>query len=119
MKKSRFVLFVLAGALALAPGLTARAGESPASEARVVGAAGVTTDHAAVAGHLRMKAVEARAEAERHRAFARAFFAGGRGAAPGSPIRQRHRRLAEELEAMAAGYEEMARMHDEAAARAN
>jgi hypothetical protein len=117
LRKTRLALVLVSGTLALAPGFAAAANESSAIEQLAIDTAQTTAEHAAVAGYFRAKAAEARAEARRHRSFANTYV-GGKGAQRAS-FQLRHRNLAEDLEAMAMEYEEMARMHDEEAAKAS
>jgi hypothetical protein len=77
----------------------------------VVEMANTAQEHQAVAEHYRMKAQEARSEAERHEAMGR-LYATRRSATP-----QRGRvhceNLAKQFEAIAGEYDELAKLHDD------
>jgi hypothetical protein len=114
--KTRLALVLLSGALALSPGFAAAAETAPSDQLEM-SMADTGAEHAAAESYFRAKAAEARDEARRHRALASAYVGGK--SAQAAPFQKHHRHLADSLEAMAASYEMMARMHAEEAANAS
>ncbi|HEX7235707.1 MAG TPA: hypothetical protein VF405_02025 [Gammaproteobacteria bacterium] len=108
MKNTTFALALLAAFLA-APSL------SPAQqhdiEHLVIEMANTAQEHQAVAAHYRMKAQEARDESARHQPMGQ-VYAARRSSTP-QQARQHCENLAKQFQAVAAEYEELAKLHDE------
>jgi hypothetical protein len=73
--------------------------------------ANTAQEHQAVSQHYRMKAQEARDEADRHEAMGR-IYATRRGSTP-QRGRQHCENLAKQFEAVASEYDELAKLHDD------
>lgn len=106
---SRIATAFLFGALALVPGFASAEDASTSLEQLVVEMAHTPAEHAAIAGHYRAKASEAREAAARHQAMGRAYGSGKLGTRGASV---HCKKLAEQNTAMAADFEELAKLHD-------
>lgn len=91
----------------------AAADEAPSLEALVVEMADSPAEHASVARHFREKADEARTQARRHESMGRAYGGGKMGTR--TALRGHCNRLVEQYQAMAAEYDELAKLHDQVA----
>jgi len=104
---------LLAGALALSPGLAAAGEGSQSLEELVVEMAHTSGQHAALARHFHAKAEEARTEARRHESMGRNYSAGK--LVQKAAMQSHCKKIASEYNGMAAEYEAMAKLHEEAA----
>jgi hypothetical protein len=112
---SRILMTIVATALISIP--MAALADSPASlEQLVVEMADSPAEHAAVANHFRAKAAEARGQASKHESMSRAYSGGKLNTR--IQMRGHCDKLAEQYGAMAAEYEELAKLHDAAAGAA-
>ena len=100
-------------ALSIAPAAVL-ADEPQSLEELVVGMADTPADHAAVARHFRAEAEDSRAAARRHESMARVY--GGGKLNTRIQMRGHCDKLAEQYTAIAAEYEELAKLHDQLAA---
>jgi hypothetical protein len=107
--KSTTIAMTLLAAL-LAASATAQAQQHDI-EHLVIEMANTAQEHQAVAGHFRMKAQEARTEAQRHEQMGR-MYAARRSATP-QQGRQHCENIAKQFQAMANEYDELAKLHDE------
>jgi len=108
--RSKFGVAVLLGALALAPSLTVAEEGAHSLEQLVVEMAHTPADHAALATHYRAKAAAARAEAKRHESMGRAY-AGGK-MMERTQMQSHCKKIAADQTAIAAEYDELAKIHD-------
>lgn len=106
---SRVATAFLLGALALAPGSSWAEDAATTLEQLVVEMAHTPEQHSALAEHYRAKASEARASAERHQSMGRSYGSGKLGTRGAS---LHCKRLSEQNTAMAAEFEELAKLHD-------
>ncbi len=106
---SRIATAFFLGALALAPGFAWAKDASTSLEQLVVEMAQTPAQHAALAEHYRAKASEARAAAARHQSMGRSYGSGKLGTR-GASIHCK--KLSEQNTAMAADFEELAKLHD-------
>jgi len=107
--RSRLGVAFLLGTLAFSPSL-ALADDVHSLEQLVVEMAHTPADHAALAQHYRAKAAAARAEATRHEGMARVY--GGGKLMERERMQQHCKRIADEDKAIAAEYEELAKLHE-------
>jgi len=111
----RFIpAFGLISILALAPSLVSAHEHEEALESVVIAMADQPAAHAALAEHYRAKAAEARATSARHRSLGRVYRGGKQGTGAG---RLHCRRISTREAAIAAQYEELAKLHDAEAGR--
>jgi len=108
---SRIATALLAGLLFL-PTL-AKADESHSLEQLVIEMAKTPADHAALAKHYRAKAADARAEAATHEAMGKSYASGK--LTEKAKMQEHCAKLSEQYNALAAQYEEMAKLEDAAA----
>jgi hypothetical protein len=106
----------LLGSLALAPGVARADGAAHSLEQVLVESADSPADHAALANHFRAKAAEARQDAKLHQHMARSY-AGGK-MMEREQMRKHCEKLAADDEAIAAEYDELAKVHDAEAKKA-
>lgn len=113
--RNRIVLLVLFSAVCLGPaaGLAQAADES--LEAHAIEMAQGPAAHSAIAEHFRSKAAEARAGAARHKSMGRAYGGGKQGTRPAS---FHCKRISKRLATIAAEYDEMTKLHEAEAQRA-
>ena len=109
---SRIAICALSSVLVLAP-VTARADESHSLEQLVVEMAKTPADHAALAKHYRAKAADALSEAASHDAMAKSYAAGK--LAEKAKMQEHCAKLSEQYKALAAQYEDLAKLEDTAA----
>jgi hypothetical protein len=112
---TRLVVTLLIGSLSLAP-LVAAAQQG--SEEAVVQIADTKAEHEALAKDYEKKAADARAEAKRHEAMSRAYTGGVRSGGGNQPFATHCKNIAERQEAIAAEYGGLAKMHADAAKKA-
>jgi hypothetical protein len=115
MLKRVATLVLLSGLVGMPAGVFAE--EAPSLEALVVEMADSPAEHAAVAEHFRAKAGEARAQARRHESMGRAYGGGKLGTR--AQLTDHCKRLAEQFDAAAGEYEELAALHDRLASEAH
>ncbi|RPI59536.1 MAG: hypothetical protein EHM50_09015 [Lysobacterales bacterium] len=108
MKHTTFAAALLAAFLAI-PSISLA--QRHDIEHLVVEMANTAQEHQAVAEHYRMKAQEARSEAERHEAMGR-LYATRRSSTP-QRGRAHCENLAKQFEAIAGEYDELAKLHDD------
>ncbi len=105
-----FAAALFLGTLALTP-ISTRAGEGDHSlEQLVVEMAHTPADHAALAAHFRAKAADARAEAKRHEGMGRAYSGGKM--MDRERMKRHCKKIADDSNAIAAEYDELAKLHD-------
>ena len=115
---------LMLGALALAPGSARAADQGPSLEQVVVEMANTPAEHAALASYYRAKANEARAEAREHDSMAKTYAPGTGQKTTWGTIQERQKmadhckKLSQQSDAIAQDYEELAKLHDEAAKKA-
>ena len=108
-------LALVLGALALAPAI-AGAEDDKSLEQLVVETADTKAEHEALANYYEREAAEARKLASRHQSMGRAYVGGKSANTAGY---QSHcKKIAEQQEAIAKEYDEMAKMHREEAKQA-
>jgi len=107
---TRIAVITLAAALALSPALTLADEGSHSLEQLVVEMADTPADHAALAGHYRAKAAAARAESAKHESMGRTY-SGGK-FFQRTAMQAHCKKIAEENAAVAAEYEELAKLHE-------
>lgn len=114
---NRIAVALLVGAVALSPGL-ALAGEGDESlEKIVVETAHTMGEHEALARYYRAKAEDALAEGRRHEAMGRSYT---QGKLPQRQLMKRHcRNLSQKQTEIAVEYQELAKLHEEEAKKAN
>ncbi len=105
----RIATVLLLGALAFSPGSALAEDSAALLEELVVELAHTPAHHAAIARHYRAKAAEARSEAARHESMGRSY---GRGKLGTRGASVHCKKLSEENSALAAEYEELARLHE-------
>ena len=108
--RRNFGVALLLGALALAPSVVIAGEEGHSLEQLVVESADSPADHAALANHYRAKAAAARAEAKRHEGMARAYTGGK--FMERSRMQSHCKKIAANENAIAAEYDELAKLHD-------
>lgn len=108
--RSKFGVAVLLGALALAPSLTVAEEGAHSLEQLVVESADSPADHAALAAHYRARAAEARAEAKRHESMGRVYTGGKM--MERARMQSHCKKIAADHNAIAAEYDELAKLHD-------
>jgi hypothetical protein len=106
--KSTMIAVTLLAAFLAAPSISQA--QQHDIEHLVIEMANTAQEHQAVAQHYRMKAREAREEAERHEAMGR-VYATRRSSTP-QRGRQHCENLAKQFEAIAGEYDELATLHD-------
>jgi hypothetical protein len=111
-----FVVALLLGSLALAPGFAGAQQESGSLERLVVEMAETKAEHQALASYYTEKAAEARALASRHEAMGRAYL-GGKGMNK-QAFTSHCQRLSEQQQAMAKEYDALAKLHEDEAKKA-
>ena len=112
--RNRIAGSLLIGALALTPGLASA--EDPSVEQLLVDMAQTPADHTALAKYYRGKAAAERAEAATHQTMSRSY--GGGKMAQRQQMEDHCKKIAEQNSAMAAEYEALAKLHEEAAKKA-
>ena len=112
----RFVVAVLLGALALAPSFAGAQEEGGGLEQLVVEMAHTKAEHQALATYYEKEAADARKLASRHQSMGRAYL-GGKGMNK-QAFTNHCKRIAEQQEAIAKEYDELAKMHAEEAKKA-
>lgn len=112
--RTGFAAALLAGALAISPGLALGEG-SDSLEDLVVDMAHSQGQHAALARHFHAKAEEARTEARRHEYMGRNYSAGK--LVQKLAMQSHCQKIANEYNAMATEYDAMAKLHEEATAK--
>ncbi|HEU4428737.1 MAG TPA: hypothetical protein VFT98_08285 [Myxococcota bacterium] len=108
--RSKIGAALVIGALALSPSLALAGDEGHSLEQLVVEMADTPAEHAALATHYRAKAAEARAAAARHESMGRVYTGGKM--MQREQMKAHCRKLAEENTAIAAEYEELAKVHE-------
>jgi hypothetical protein len=111
-----FVVALLLGALALAPGFALAQEDSGSLEELVVETADTKTEHQALAKYYGEKAAEARKLGHRHQSMGRAYL-GGKGMNK-QAFTSHCKRISEQQEAMAKEYDALAKLHEEEAKKA-
>lgn len=101
------------GSLALSPAIAFAGDEGHSLEQLVVEMAHTPADHAALAKHYRAKAAAARANAARHESMARAYTAGK--LMERERMKNHCKKISDDEKAIAAEYDELAKLHDEEA----
>lgn len=104
---------LLFGALALSPGVSVAEESGHSLEEVVVEMADTPAEHAALARHYRAKAEETRAEAKRHDGMGRAYGAGK--FTQRQTMKKHCTNISKNLAGVAAEYEALAKVHEEAA----
>jgi len=108
--RSKIGMVLLLGALALSPGLALAGDEGHSLEQLVVESANTPAAHAALAEHYRAKAASARAAAARHESISRAYSGGKM--MDRERMKTHCKKIAAENTAIAAEYEELAKLHE-------
>jgi len=112
----RFVVAFLLGALTLAPGFALAQEGGGSLEEVVVEMAHTKAEHQALAKFYGEKAADARALASRHQSMGRAYL-GGKGGNK-QAFTNHCKRIAEQQDAMAKEFDELAKLHEEEAKKA-
>ena len=111
----KMILAVLLGALAIAPGI-AGAEDDKSLEQLVVETADTKAEHEALANYYEREAADARKLANRHKSMGRAYVGGK--SMNNQAMSSHCNKIAEQQEAIAKEYEEMAKMHRDEAKQA-
>lgn len=120
---TRIAALLALGALVFAPGL-AVADETHSLEQVLVESAKTPAEHQALAEHYRAKATEARADAKYHETMARTYSPAGQQKMSWGTVQERQKMAAhckniqQQDEAMAKEYDDLAKLHDEEAKKA-
>jgi hypothetical protein len=111
--RERIAVALLIGLFSVSPGLSTAAENDASLEQLIVNMAHTPADHAALANYYRGKAADERAEAKTHQSMSRSY--GGGKMAQREKMQEHCKRISEQNTAMAAEYEALANLHDEAA----
>jgi len=115
--KTRIAAAALVGALALAPGVGFAAEQVLSLEQFAAEAAHTPAQHAALAQYYHSRALEARAEAQRHEEMARTYSAGK--LTQRQHMQQHCSKLSKEYTQIADEFEALARLQEDEAKAAN
>ena len=110
--RNRIAGALLVGALALSPGFAFAEESGVSIEQLLVDMADTPADHAALAKYFRGKAADERAAAGRHQAMGRSY--GGSKMVQRQQMEDHCKKISEQNTAMAAEYEALAKIHEEA-----
>ena len=113
----RFVVALLLGALALAPGFALAQEEGSSLEGLVAEMAHTKAEHQALSKYYGEQAENARALAARHKSMGRSYLGGGRGQNR-QPFMTHCNKIAEQQEAIAKEYDALAKLHGDEAKKA-
>ena len=113
----RFVVALLLGALALAPGFALAQESGGSLEEIMAETAHTKAEHQALAKYYGEQASQARALAARHKSMGRSYLGGGRGQNR-QPFMTHCNKIAEQQEAIAKEYDSLAKLHEDEAKKA-